>query len=206
MDWQLATTLAGIIIGAISAGLYIRTILSGETKPHRVTWGGWTFVGLLGLLSSRNAGAGIGLLVAASFVIEVAIIFCLSMVPKYGKPGGTKPELLAGVVAGIALMTMLVIDYPPGIGTTIAIVADLVFLWPTLKAAWLQPDTEAIHPWVIGAIAIALGTAALGKYSYAAAGYSYYIFLGNIAVFTALMIQKPRFDNKTKKMAKTRTV
>jgi hypothetical protein len=192
MNWQNALSLIGALI-AIGAGmLYVRTILSGETKPHRVTWGGWTLVGVLGLTSSAEGGAGPGLLVTGAFVLVIAIVFALSLVHKYGKPGGSPLEYMAGAAAALALLSQLFINYSPAVGATIAVAADIVFLWPTLKAAWLQPDTEALHPWVIGSIAELLGVMALGNYSYAASAYSFYILAGNLAVVAALAIRQPR--------------
>ena len=192
MSWQAVLSVLGVLVATFSAVLYIRTILSGESKPHRVTWGGWTLVGVLGLISSAKGGAGIGLIVALSFVFGVAIIFCLSLIPKYGKPGGNRLEYLAAAIAAVTLLTQLFVGYSPAVGATVAIAADLVFLWPTLKAAWVQPDTEAMHPWVIGAIAEFLGVLALGNYSYAASAYSIYILAGNVAIILALAIRKPQ--------------
>lgn len=200
MNWQLALSILGVLIESLGIILYIRTIISGESKPHRITWGGWTLVGILGLLSSLEGGAGIGLVVTLTFTIGVFAIFCFSLLPKYGKPGGTRAELVAGMIAALALLTKLFVDYPPGLGATIAILADLVFLWPTLKASWYQPDTEALHPWAIGAVAAVLGVIALGTYTYGAAGYSVYILLGNLAIITALLIRKPQRQKKPKKL------
>lgn len=200
--WQEILSVIGVLIATFSGLLYIRTILAGESKPHRVTWGGWTLVGVLGLLSSVKGGAGIGIIVAASFVLGVTAIFCLSLFPKYGKPGGTKVEWIAGIIAAAALLLHPFLHYSPTVGTTIAIGADLVFLWPTLKAAWFQPETEALQPWVIGAVAETLGVVALGTFTYAAAGYSVYILVGNLAIIAALMIQKPK---QMAKMGKKRS-
>lgn len=197
--WQETLAILGVLVASFSSILYIRTILSGESKPHRVTWGGWTLVGTLGILSSWQGGAGIGLIVALAFAVGVAAIFALSLFPKYGKPGGNRLEYIAGAIAAVGILTQLFINYSPVVGATIAVLADLVFLWPTLKAAWVQPDTEALYPWVIGAFGEALGIAALGNYSYAASVYSIYVLLGNAAVITALLIQKPKHHKTAKK-------
>lgn len=187
MGWRIIVSVVGVIIAAYSAIVYIRTILDGESKPLRVTWAGWTLVGLLGLLSSVRGGAGIGLLVTASFTLEVAVIFALSCFPGFGKPGAAKLDYVAGTVAAVALLTQLFVQYSPNVGQTIAIVADLVFLWPTIREAWFHPEYEAVIPWALGVIAILLGIVALGNYSYAAAGYTIYIFFGDLAVTFALI-------------------
>jgi hypothetical protein len=188
MDMQGIFSLCGSVIAVFAAALYIRSILKGETRPHRVTWGGWTLVGLLGLVSSREGGAGVGLVVTAVFVVTVALVFLLSLSPKYGKPGGQKIDLIAGAIAGLVLLSQLIIDYSPAIGATVAVLADIVFLWPTVRESWSHPEHEALHPWVIGALAEALGVMALGNYSFASSAYSVYILCGNMIVIGALLL------------------
>ena len=183
---RLILSIAGAILAIVAASSYIKYILRGDVKPHRVTWGGWTFAGVLGLLSSSEGGAGVGLIVTSVFVVLVAIIFALSLSSKYGKPGGKPWEYIAGIIAALALITRLFVNYSPAVSATIAVAADTVFFWPTLKGAWLHPELEERRPWVIGAIAEVLGIAALGNYSYSASVYSFYILVVNFMIIYAL--------------------
>lgn len=197
--WQELLSVLGVIIAVYAYFAYIRSILWGPTRPHRVTWGGWSLVGILGLTSSSEGGAGIGLIVTMAFVAGVVLIFALSLLPKYGKPGGGRLDYVAGAVAAGALLTQLFVEYSPAVGATIAVTGDLVFLWPTLREAWLRPELEATRPWVIGAIAGTLGVVALGNYSYAASAYTIYILLGDLAIIAALIIRRPTGIAHTKK-------
>lgn len=182
------------VLGAITAlgagSGYIWSIVNGHTRPSRVTWGGWSLVGVLGLVSSTEGGAGIGLIVAATLTVLVVITFALSL--KYGKKGGNQLDYLLGVVAAAALLLRLAVDYSPSIAATIAVIADFIFLWPTLKGAWFQPYTEPLWPWAAGVLAVALGIAALGNYSYAASAYSIYILIADSLVMGALIIKRPK--------------
>ena len=200
--WRDLISAIGTLIAIYTYWAYIKTILAGESKPHRVTWAGWTLVGLLGIVSSIRGGAGVGLVVTATFALGVAVIFILSCFPGYGKPGGTKLDLLAGVVAAAALLTQLFVDYSPNVGQTLAVAADVVFLWPTVREAWRHPEFEAARPWIIGASGEALGIAALGNYSYGSAAYSVYLLIGNLLVIVAL--KATPWSKKTKKSTKKR--
>lgn len=188
----------GTVLALIAASAYIWSIFKGQTRPHRVTWGVWTLAGILGLWASHEGGAGIGLMVAASFVLLVTATFLISLLPKYGKPGGRKTDYLIGAIAITGLVAWQVLDFSPGIAVTIAIVADTLAMWPTLREAWLQPETEELRPWVIGAVAEIFGLAALANYSYAASAYSWYILLGNLAIILALIVQGRSGKNSPK--------
>jgi hypothetical protein len=158
-------------------------------------------VGILGLVSSWEGGAGIGLIATLPFVVLVFVVFLLSLNPKYGKPGGSKFDYAMGVIAGLALITQLSVKYSPVVGASVAVIADLAFLWPTIREAWRRPELEALQPWIIGAAAEALSIIALGNYSYASAAYPAYLLIGNLAVIIALVYGRPR---STKKQAKSR--
>jgi hypothetical protein len=196
MNWATAVASLGALIATRAGIAYIRSIIWGPTRPLRVTWGGWSLVGILGIISSLEGGAGIGLVATLPFVLLVIITFILSLNPKYGKPGGSKLDYVVGAIAGVVLLTQLIIQYSPVIGATVAVVADLVFLWPTLREAWRQPELEALRPWVIGAVAETLGIIALANFSYAAAAYPVYVLLGNLAVITALLLRRPKHRAK----------
>jgi len=187
---SLFLSVLGSIIAFFAASSYLRSIIKGETRPHRITWGGWTLVGVLGLWASYDGGAKIGLLVAAVFAVLVAITFAFSLLPKYGKPGGERTDYFVGALAAAGIVAWRVIHFSPAIAATIAVFADAVFLWFTLRETWRQPETEALRPWVLGSVAEALGLIALGNYSYAAAAYPVYILIGNIAVVAVLLVRK----------------
>jgi hypothetical protein len=193
----------GTAVALYSGALYLWSIVRGPTRPHRVTWGGWTLAGILGLWASYEGGAGIGLLVTATFVIIVTLTFGLSLLPRYGVNGGSRYDYIAGGLAASGIIAWRIFDFSPETAATIAVVADAVFLWFTLHKAWQEPETEAIQPWVLGTVALLLGVVSLGDYGYAAAAFSVYILIGNILIVNALLIQRlRRQSNHTKERRK----
>lgn len=181
----------GVAIALIAAFSYVKLIIDGQIKPHRITWGGWSLAGILGLWASFDGGAKIGLIVPAVMALLVVVTFLFSLVPKYGKPGGRKTDYIFGGAAALGLVTWRIFSFSDDVAATIAVISDAVFLWFTLKEAWLHPEEENPLPWTMGTVAEFLGVLALGKYSYAAAAFPIYILLGNLAVAWALVISGP---------------
>jgi hypothetical protein len=187
--FYIVLSVIGVVLSTIAAIGYFWSIVHGQTRPQRMTWGVWTLAGILGLWAAFDGGAGIGLLVAASTVVLVLITFLISLLPKYGKPGGEPSDKWVGIAAIVALIAWRIIHFSPNIAVTIAIVADASILWLTVREAWRQPETEALWPWVIGAVAELLGIVSLGHFNYSAAAYSVYIFIGNLLIAGALLIR-----------------
>lgn len=186
-------------IGAIIAGLsgiyYILTILKGQTRPHRVTWFGWSLAAVLGAWSAIVGGAGAGAWVAVTFAVTLSATFILSLVPKYGKPGGERGDWLVGIIAAIGIVLWQVADLPAWSAATLAVAADLWFAWLTLRESWRQPETEALGPWVAGTVACALGVVSLETYNYTAVLYPVYILVANCAIVGVLIIRKPKKEH-----------
>ncbi len=180
----------GAVIAGISGIYYIYTILKGYTKPHRVTWFGWSLATILGAWAAFSAGAGGGALVPATYAVVLSIIFLLSLVPKYGKPGGDRMDYVIAAVATGGILLWQVADLPIAAATTIAILSDMWFSWLTVRESWRQPETEAIGPWLAGSLACALGVAALDSFAYAAAAFPVYILLVNLAIVSVLAVRK----------------
>lgn len=181
--------IAGAVVAAANGVYYFRTILTGRTKPHRITWFGWSLVGILGTWSALSAGAGAGAYVALVESAIVVAIFLVSLSPRYGKPGGRRFDYLISVLATMTIIVWQVVDFSPGIAVTIAIAADLWFTWLTVRECWFQPETEAVSSWIISVLSSALGVAALESFDYAAAAFPVYILLGT-AVITAVLLAR----------------
>lgn len=190
VTWALS--IIGSVVAIYAASSYVRSILSGESKPHRVTWAGWTLAGVLGFSASFAGGARAGLLVTGAIVVLNGIVFVISLSPKYGKPGGRKTDYIFGVVAVCGLLAWRFLHFSPGVAATIAVVSDGVFWWFTFREAWLRPDLEKPKPWIFGTVAAAIGFITLGNYSWAAAAYPGYILVSNAAIVSALLVQNQK--------------
>jgi hypothetical protein len=194
--------LAGAFVALIGAAGYLKSILFGSTRPHRVSWGVWCLIALLGFFASESGGAGPALYVVGAFVAIMVVVFLLTLSPRYGKPGGEWYDPWLGVAAIVTLVVWRLLNLPAALAASVAVAADCFALWPTLRESWRQPETEATWPWVAGTLAFLLGVLAVENRNFAAMAYPAYLLGSNCLIAGALLIRSfPRFAVKTQQMA-----
>jgi hypothetical protein len=187
MSTAEALGLSGAAIVAVSAVYYAVDVLRGGTRPQRTSWGVWALVGTLGVASSDAGGAGPGVYAGAVDAVACAATFLLSVMPRYGKPGGHQldPYLGLAAVAGVLLW-----QFGPltDAGAAICAVAcDTVALWPTLRDARHRPDLESRMSWSADVVGNGLCLAAVGTASVAALVYPIFLVLAAVAMTTVLL-------------------
>ena len=177
---------AGAVIVACSALYYVYDIVHGSTRPHRVSWAVWTCVGLLGFGAAGDAGAGAGAYVAGVYAATYVVTFTVSLMPRFGKAGVRSFDVILGVAALAGLMLWRFGELAPSAAAVVAIACDAAALWPTLREAWLQPESESLAAWTADVVGNALALFAVATASFAATAYPAYLLIGNVLVTCAL--------------------
>jgi len=181
----LGVTGAGVV--ALSAVYYAIDVLRGGTRPQRTSWGVWALVGILGVASSDAGGAGPGTYAAAVDAVACAATFLLSLVPRYGKPGGRPldPFLGFAAIAGVVLW-----QFGPltdAVAASCAVGCATVALWPTLREARHRPDLESRLSWSADVLGNGLCLAAVGTASVAALVYPVFLVVAATAMTIVLL-------------------
>lgn len=172
MDFTLQD-IAGIVaatIGFYASLLYILSILgrgisilrlriyrlTERTKPNRVTWFIWTFVGAITVTSYYAAGATDTVWVPAILTLEYAVTAILSI--WYGEGGSWRQEkkqmrrdvfcLLGAVISAIAWWWF----ETPEIALFATIAIDSFGAFPTIVKAYKAPQTENKLSWTLTAL------------------------------------------------------
>jgi len=182
----------GIVAGAIAgcaALRYVYTILRGETRPHRTTWGVWTLIGGLGAGSAVDGGAGPGAYVALVYLALHAVVFLLSLSRRFGKAGGEPYDTPLGLTAVAVTVLWQLADLPTPFAATVAVGADGLALWPTLRESWRQPRSESLSAWLADSVAALLGVVAISEHRYASMAYPVYLAMGNSVVAGCLLVR-----------------
>lgn len=191
MDLSRSTLgVIGAAIAVFGSAYYIYTIIYGSTRPSRVSWGVWLIIGILGAGSITQAKGGTASYVPWVYVGCEAVVFGLSLTKKYGKPGGKWYDYPLGAVALLAVLIWQIANLPASFAATVAIFADAIVLWPTLRESWYQPHTESLLAWSLGVVDTGLAIAALAYYSYSSSAFLIYVFIGNSVVTTVLLIRQ----------------
>lgn len=141
--------IAGIIAGAV-VGLaffpYIVSILSGKTKPNRVSWIFWAIIGFLDLEAYYSLGARETIWIPLIYFLCPLIVAILSLFDKYGKAGSTKadPWCFVGAVIGLVLWQLF---NSPLVGLIAFLAVDIFVMTPTVIKSYVRPWEEDKLAW-----------------------------------------------------------
>ncbi len=148
------------IIGDIP---YIRDIIRGKTKPHRVSWLIFLILNIIFLINQIALNATNSLWIIVAWIIVTLLVFLLSI--KKGVGGFTKLDILClfGVVVGLILWNIF--DNPILSLMCNAIVSILAFI-PTLIKTYIHPHTETSISWFTASLSSLLAAISVGTLDY----------------------------------------
>lgn len=141
-----------IIIGLVGAGLYIRGILYGTTRPNQVSWILWTIVPFVGAFVSYKSGISIPLLLSTIMAgMSPLLVVSVAFITKkwYLKTS------IFDIGCGLLSITSIFIWITTANGIvalTFAILADLFAGIPTMVKSWHASETENVVPYSFGIV------------------------------------------------------
>lgn len=187
---ERAQAMAGLIAGILAMLAvvpYIRSILSGRTKPNRASFLIWTGVGLMVAATYKASGATTTLWVALAYFVSPLIVAALSL--KYGVGGASRLDLvcLSGALLSLALW-WATRSAPTSL--YINILVDALAVIPTAKKAWLDPGSEDRSAWQLAFLANAVDLFAIRSWAPEISIYPIYSFLATGTIVTALTLKR----------------
>jgi hypothetical protein len=173
MTFRTWLSIAAAVLGAISYVPYIRAILVGETRPHRTTFGIWSFIGTVQVISYVAAGGRMTVLLPLVYLLGEMAVFVLSF--KHGVGGTSKLDVfcLGGAIIGILGW---VVTSNPQVALYLGIFASLCGFVPTIKKTYLMPHTENALSWGMAAVAASMNLLAVPRLELYLISYPIYTF------------------------------
>ena len=170
-------------ISAYGTFSYIRAILAkGSTvRPHRITWGLWTVEGILAFISELQQHVGVAALTTLMLGLMPGLVLLVTFIAKNGSWEVTTFDFICGALSVLGLIYWLVSNQPL-IGLLSFVVADQLAAIPTLRKAWLEPESEQYAPFLMGSIYTGITLLTLQKFTTAGAS-----FPGAICVVDAIV-------------------
>lgn len=161
---------------------YLRDTLRGKTKPNRVTWGFWASVPMLAFFAQLEQGVGLQALTTFMFAFNPLLIFCASFVNKnaYWRLG--KLDYICGGIALAGLVLWLLTG--EGILAIIfSIGADFVASFPTMRKAFIEPETENANPFLAAILVSFITLLTIQTWTVAYFAFPLYILLNNAILY-----------------------
>ncbi len=158
----------GIIAGIVSALAYIiyfRSILKGETKPSRVTWWIWTFMGAIMASSYYASGARDSMW---SPIVEFIGPFLTALLAiKYGEGSRADKTDKICFLGGIISIILWALTGNPVVALIFNLTIDFFAVVPTIKKSYLRPQNESFWAWSGTGLGDFLNLLAAGTTSFA---------------------------------------
>lgn len=195
------------LIGAIAGLLaltqaipYVYSILRGKTKPERATYGIWSLVNVISLLSYMAAGGLEAASVTAAYTLTTGLIFLMSF--KYGVGGLNKFDVVCVVLAIVGIFLWITTSNPL-LALYMSIFVKVLGFLPTLIKAYYRPDTENKLAWAMCSVASTLNLFAITSFSPAIVSLPLYGFIvdGLLAILTLFPAFRP-WKRKFKRQAR----
>jgi len=188
----------GIIAGIIALlayVVYIVSIFRGKSKPNRITWWIWAFMGLVLALSYKFSGADNTVWVPYVEFLGPLAIAILSI--KYGE--GTlenKTDLFCFFGAVVSIILWIIFDNP-----VIALVTNLAIdsfaIVPTIKKSYLRPEGEDFWAWFGTGLADSLNMFAVERFTFAILVYPIYMLVSDLIIIFILLFRKKNIMKDT---------
>jgi hypothetical protein len=167
-------------IASIAAAVaYIRSMFKSKTNPNRVTWLMWSIAPLIAVTAEMSNGVGWAALPVFMSGVSPLLIFTASFFTKKAHWKLTALDYLCGALSGLALILWYTTS-APNVAIVFAIVSDGFAAIPTLRKAWIQPETESVWPFIVGAFTPATSFAVAVAWSFSELGFPTYLIIVNV--------------------------
>jgi len=178
------------ILGAaawiISALFYAKdTVISGTTKPNKVSWLMWAIAPLIAAVASYADGVRLAALPVFVAGFGSLLIFLASFInPKsYWKLENF--DYICGALSGLALLLWW-LTKEPLVAIIFAIVSDAFASVPTVIKSWKHPKTESGTLYISALFNVLTGFFALKMFSISELAFPIYLVLLNIILITGI--------------------
>ena len=163
-----------IPLAIYGGGSYLRDTIIGRAKPNKVSWLLWSVAPLVATFAEISKGVTWAVLPVFMSGFVPLCIFITSLFSKKSYWKLTVFDYLCGFFSVLAL-TMWAVTKDANLAIIFAIASDGFAAMPTLKKAWINPETESGMPYITGLIGATTSFVAISSWVFPQ--YAYPIFL-----------------------------
>lgn len=171
-----------LVLGLLSAGFplfaaipYLKSILSGTTRPNTVSYGLWLLQGIIDVVASISAGATWPAIFAVVLTFNTGIVFLLTLTGYGYKRYG----LSDAVCAGFAILALVgwQITGNPLVALVLSLFAGLFSALPTFLKTYHDPASEYYPAWMLVMLGAACSVASASIFDFANLAFPAYSFM-----------------------------
>jgi hypothetical protein len=154
--------LAAVVISLTGSGVYMASVLRGQTKPHFYSHFIWAVITGIAFFAQLHDHAGPG-----AWTMGVTALTCLmqaGLALRFGEKHITATDRVA---LGVALLAIAwwAAAHDPLMSVVLASLINAVAFYPTFRKSWMKPEEENLTGYNISTVKIALSIAALTNFT-----------------------------------------
>jgi len=150
---------------------YLRSTLSGETLPHRVTWVLWMFIPLVTFAVQRHVGVGIQSIMTLAFAIGPLMVLTASFLAHRGSWAITRFDWLCAAISVFGLV-FYIATRRGNLAIGVLVSADLFAAIPTVRKSLIAPESENWTVFVAGLVSAVLTLLTVTDWNFATVAFS----------------------------------
>lgn len=186
MNYTHWLVILSIPISIAGSYVYLRDTLRGKTKPNKISWSMWALAPLIGTAAAISAQADFWV-TTRTFLAGFLplLVFIASFVNKKSFWKLTAFDILCGIMSLLALFVLLGINSPK-LAILLAATGDGFASLPTIRKAWLFPETETGAAYISGLLSTILIVPSIPIWNIENSAFQIYLLITNIVLLIAI--------------------
>lgn len=182
----------GVIITAVGGLSYLIDTIRGKVQPNRVTWVLWALAPWITFFAQRVQEVGSQSLLPFSIGFIPTLVVVASLFNKKAKWEIHRFDFICGGLSILGLILWLMTRVG-NIAIIFSILSDFLATIPTLRKAYLSPETESFKAYFLNMLGAGIIVLAIHDWRFANAAFSVYFLLNTVLILAFL---KLRFGKK----------
>jgi hypothetical protein len=172
----------GCAIALLGSASYVIDTARGRIQPNRVTYVMWSLAPLVTFTVQVREGIGIQTLWMLALALCPLSILVASFIGKGSAWSLTAFDLVCGALSFAGFLLYLATSVAT-LAVTFSVAADGLAALPTIRKAFLRPETESAWPYLTTAASAVLTLLTLSSLSFVNSAFSFYLLTVCLIIF-----------------------
>jgi hypothetical protein len=197
-DWREMLGALSVVLALIAAVIYVWQTISGQVRPHPLSWFLFGILSATGYWVQRDQGARAG-----SWALLAMIVICFlfaGLSVARGERYFSWKEW-AFLVAGCLVFLLYLFTKEPNAAVVLTTVIDGLGYGPTLTRGWSHPRKDSVTSFALNSVKFAPSLAAMQPISFATCVYPATLLVLNAAVTIMLLARRRALEKADEEIA-----
>lgn len=178
------------LLNLAGCGSYLVATLRGKAQPNRTSWLMWTLISIVTTFAQWFGNGGLSTIVVLSSALGPFAVFIASFMNTKAYWKTTKIDVMCGILSCLGLIGWSVAQNP-SVAIIMCILADWLANAPTIRKAWIAPDSENPATYALGALCGVLTVASIPlPFTFNSSAFMISFMLGNVTLLLTTL--RPR--------------